>query len=59
MKELFNLKSFFTFLSRNIAYAAINVFGLSISLMFVILIGIYTWQEGSIDHQHDLSLIHI
>lgn len=53
MKELFNLKSFFTFLSRNIAYAAINVFGLSISLMFVILIGIYTWQEGSIDHQHD------
>ena len=38
MKQLFNLKSYFTFLSRNKVYTAINVFGLSISLMFVIII---------------------
>lgn len=52
MKQTFNLKSYFTFLSRNKAYTAINVFGLSISLMFVLLIGVYTWQERSVDHQH-------
>ena len=40
MKQLFNLKSYFTFLSRNKVYTAINVFGLSISLMFVIIIGL-------------------
>ena len=43
----FNLKSYFTFLSRNKAYTAVNVFGLAVSLMFVI-----TWQEYSIDRQH-------
>ena len=48
----FNLKSYFTFLSRNKAYTAVNVFGLAVSLMFVIIIGLYTWQEFSIDHQH-------
>ena len=48
----FNLKSYFTFLSRNKAYTAVNVFGLAVSLMFVIIIGIYTWQEYSIDRQH-------
>ena len=52
MKQLFNLKSYFTFLSRNKVYTAINVFGLSISLMFVLLIGVYTWQEKSVDRQH-------
>lgn len=40
MKQLFNLKSYIIFLSRNKVYTAINVFGLSISLMFVLLIGI-------------------
>ena len=48
----FNLKSYFTFLSRNKAYTAVNVFGLAVSLAFVILIGIYTWQETSVDRQH-------
>ena len=38
MKELFNLKSYFTFLSRNKIYTAINVFGLSVALMFVMLL---------------------
>ena len=48
----FNLKSYFTFLSRNKAYTAVNVFGLAVSLTFVIIIGLYTWQEFSIDLQH-------
>ena len=48
----FNLKSYFTFLSRNKTYTAVNVFGLAVSLMFVIIIGLYTWQETSIDRQH-------
>ena len=48
----FNLKSYFTFLSRNKTYTAVNVFGLAVSLMFVIIIGLYTWQEFSINRQH-------
>ena len=52
MKELFNLKSYFTFLSRNKIYTAINVFGLSVALMFVMLIGLYVWQETNVDRQH-------
>ena len=55
MRQLFNLTSYITFLSRNKVYTAINVFGLSISLMFVLLIGVYTWQEKSIDRQHSKS----
>ena len=55
MRQLFNLTSYVTFLSRNKVYTAINVFGLSISLMFVLLIGVYTWQEKSIDRQHSKS----
>lgn len=49
MNYLFNLKSFSKFLSNNKAYTAIDVFGLSISLMFVILIAVYTLQELSTD----------
>ena len=45
------MKSFFVFLSRNKGYTLINFFGLSVSLMFVMLIGLYTWQEKSIDKQ--------
>ena len=48
----FNLRSYFTFLSRNKAYTAVDVFGLAVSLMFVIIIGLYTWQQFSIDRQH-------
>ena len=48
----FNLKSYFTFLSRNKAYTAVNIFGLAVSLMFVIIIGLYTWQEFGVNRQH-------
>ena len=39
------MKSYLIFLSRHRAYTAINVFGLSLSLMFVMLIGLYVYQE--------------
>lgn len=53
MNNLLNFKSFFKFLGRNKAYTAIDIFGLSISLMFVILIAVYTWQELSTDRFHE------
>ncbi|MDE6654434.1 MAG: ABC transporter permease [Muribaculaceae bacterium] len=46
------MKSYFKFLSRNKAYTAIDVFGLAVSMMFVMLIGCYAWQESHIDRQH-------
>ena len=46
------MKSYFKFLSRNKAYAAIDVFGLAVSMMFVVLIGCYTWQETHVDKQN-------
>ena len=46
------MKSYFKFLSRNKAYTAIDVFGLAVSMMFVVLIGCYTWQESHVDKQH-------
>lgn len=49
MNNLLNLKSFIKFLSQNKAYTAIDIFGLSVSLMFVLLIGVYTMQELSTD----------
>ncbi|WP_195372703.1 MULTISPECIES: ABC transporter permease [Parabacteroides] len=52
MNNLLNIKSFLKFLSRNKAYTAIDVFGLSVSLMFVILIAVYTVQELSVDNIH-------
>lgn len=52
MNNSFSIKSYLTFLSRNKAYTAINVFGLTISLMFVILIGLFVWQETAVDRQH-------
>ncbi len=52
MKQLLNLKCYLTFLSRNKVYTAINVFGLSISLMFVLIIGVYTQEEYSTDKMH-------
>lgn len=45
------INSYLTFLSRNKAYTAINVFGLSVSLMFVILIGLYYEHETGVDQQ--------
>lgn len=49
MNNLLNFKSFFKFLSRNKSFTAINVFGLSVSLMFVILIAVYIGQGLSTD----------
>ena len=49
MNNLLNIKSFLKFLGKNKAYTVIDVFGLSVSLMFVILISIYTVQELSVD----------
>ncbi|MCC8117617.1 MAG: FtsX-like permease family protein [Bacteroidales bacterium] len=46
------LKSYFKFLSRNKAYTAIDVLGLSLSFMFLILIGTYLWQETHVDRWH-------
>lgn len=43
------MKSYFIFLKRNKAYSAINLIGLSISLMFLLLIGCYVWQETHMD----------
>ncbi|MEE1235812.1 MAG: FtsX-like permease family protein [Bacteroidaceae bacterium] len=45
------INSYLTFLSRNKAYTAINVFGLSVSLMFVVLIGLYYEHETGVDQQ--------
>jgi putative ABC transport system permease protein len=52
MNNLLNIKSFFKFLGKNKAYTAIDIFGLSVSLMFVILIAVYTGQELSTDNFH-------
>ena len=49
MNNLLNIKSFLKFLSRNKGYTAIDVFGLSVSLMFVILIAVYVERELNID----------
>lgn len=49
MNNMFNLKSFFKFLNKNRLYTFIEVFGLSLSLMFVIVIAVYTMQELSTD----------
>lgn len=49
MKYLFDFKSFFNFLGKNKAYTAIDIFGLSVSFMFVILISAYTIRELSVD----------
>ncbi|WP_297909307.1 ABC transporter permease [uncultured Parabacteroides sp.] len=52
MNNILNFKSFLKFLGRNKAYTLIDVFGLSVSLMFVLLIAVYTVQEMSTDKFH-------
>ena len=37
------MKSYFRFLSRNKLYTLINIAGLVVSLMFIILMGDYTY----------------
>ena len=46
------MKYFFRFLKNNPLYAVINAVGLALSLMFVILIGDYTYRQFSIDKWH-------
>jgi len=52
MNNLFNFGTFFKFLDKNKLYTLIDIFGLSVSLMFVILIAVYTKQELSTDRFH-------
>jgi putative ABC transport system permease protein len=49
MNRWLDVRSFVRFLSRNRFYTFINVFGLSVSLLFVILIAVYAAQELSVD----------
>lgn len=49
---MINFHSFLKFLNRNKVYTAINIFGLAVSLMFVVLIFLYAWQEFSTDSFH-------
>ena len=46
------MKSYFRFLSRNKVYTLINVAGLSVSLAFVIIIGLYSQMEFGRDRWH-------
>ena len=48
-----SLKSYLKFLSRNKAYTLINMLGFSLSLMFVIIITLYTEQEFGVDKSID------
>lgn len=50
--QIFKFKSYLTFLGRHKVYSAVNLFGFSVSLMFVILIALYTAQENSVDTMH-------
>ncbi len=53
MNTLSNFRAFIKFLGKNKSYSFINVSGLAVSLMFVILITIYTVQELSTDRFHE------
>lgn len=53
MNNILNLKSFVKFLDRNKTYTTIDLFGLSVSLMFVILIATYVVSELSTDRYHE------
>ncbi|MDE5944627.1 MAG: ABC transporter permease, partial [Rikenella sp.] len=49
MRNFFQLKSFWNFLQRNRLFTAINIFGFAVSLMFVVLIGLYVQQELAVN----------
>ncbi|WP_298653820.1 FtsX-like permease family protein [uncultured Proteiniphilum sp.] len=46
---MINLKTYLKFLSRNKLYTFVSIVGFSISLMFVIILGLYVKQELSTD----------
>ncbi len=52
MANPLSIKTFGKFLGKNKLYTAINIFGLSVSLMFVILIAVYATGELSVDKFH-------
>ena len=52
MLNMFHFRSFFNFLGRNKLFTAINVFGFAVSLVFVILLGLYVQDELSVDSFH-------
>ncbi|WP_300744554.1 hypothetical protein [uncultured Rikenella sp.] len=45
MSNSLQLKSFWNFLQRNKLFTAINIFGFAVSLMFVVLIGLYVQER--------------
>lgn len=49
MLHLFHFRSFLNFLRRNQLFTTINIFGFSVSLMFVILLGLYIQDETSVN----------
>lgn len=49
----FRLKTWFTFLDRNMGFTIINLTGFSVSLMFVILSSLYLRQEFNVDKFHE------
>lgn len=51
MKNAHQLKAYFNFLKRQKLFTAINIFGFAVSLMFVILLGIYIQDELRVDSQ--------
>lgn len=52
MSSNFQFKSFWNFVKRNKLYTIINIVGFAVSLMFVILLGIYIQKEFNIDTFH-------
>jgi len=48
-----NLKAYLKFLGRNKLYSFVTVFGFAVSLMFVLLLGIYVKKELSVDQFHE------
>ncbi len=51
MRDSLQLKAFWNFLQRNKLFTAINIFGFAVSLMFVVLIGLYVQDELSVGHE--------
>ena len=51
------MTSYFRFLSRNKVYTLINVVGLSVSLAFVIIIGLYSQMSLMLDEVRKLPCV--
>ncbi|MDR1341439.1 MAG: ABC transporter permease, partial [Prevotellaceae bacterium] len=50
---MFNIRTYYNFLSRNRLYTVVTVSGFAISLMFVFLLSVYIRQELSVDSFHE------